>query len=536
LKENGYILFVLNTHHPFVRHPETPYPIEEYWLFESMIDCYIPLIEVMKKLVSDDVAFKITFSLTPTLIMMLQDNLLRQRFTKYLDDRIQLLKSEIELLKNDEALSNVAVYHFHRMLTVRKLYFEDYKMDLISCFCSLLNSGKIDILASSATHAYLPIWQQNPAIVDLQISLGVELYRRTFGKKPTGFWLPECGYFPGVDEILSKHGIVYTFLDSHGILNGNPQPKYGVYSPVYSPSGLAIFGRNWASHNMVWLKDKGYPGHGAYLNYDKDIGFERDINYLFHFTHSKDKIPTGIRYLRNGFYNETEPYDHKFSKSICRNHAEDFLLRCQEMVNNIKMQEERKPVLVGLFDTEHFGHWWHEGPDWLDSVLRTAATNKQSIKFITAADYLHEYSTNQVVIPSMSSWGYQGYSEVWLMGRNYWIYPLVYHYLDVLSELLLNLPQNPATNIKRAFNQCIRELLQTQGSDWAFILHQETAVDYAIKTVKGHVNNIDSIVSQLNDTNINERLLYKMESQNNIFIDFNLYELFLSCNPLNFIQ
>src|SRR5438105_4427167 len=85
LMPKGYFSLLLHAHLPFVRHPEYPDFLEEDWLFEAITETYLPLWQVFEGLVRDGIPFQITMSLTPTLCAMLDDELLRERYLRYLD-------------------------------------------------------------------------------------------------------------------------------------------------------------------------------------------------------------------------------------------------------------------------------------------------------------------------------------------------------------------------------------------------------------------------------------------------------------------
>ena len=72
----GYVSFVLHAHLPFVHHPESEDYLEEQWLYEAISETYIPLLTNFQKLVDENVDFKITMSLTPPLLNMLDLSLI----------------------------------------------------------------------------------------------------------------------------------------------------------------------------------------------------------------------------------------------------------------------------------------------------------------------------------------------------------------------------------------------------------------------------------------------------------------------------
>ena len=525
MEEKGYLLLVLNTHLPFIRHPEIEHPFEENWLFEAIVESYLPLITVCEDLIRAGDDFKISFALSPSLIAMLTDDLLQQRFLHYLEDRIGLSQKEMERLRHEPQLFALALTYHQRFVASRRVFQERWNTDLTSAFSYLLDSGKVEIIPSAATHAYLPLWELFPRMIRLQIQLGILQFRDVFGRDPLGFWLPECGFFPGLDALLQSEGIRYFFLDAHGLLNGDPSPKFGEYAPIHCPSGVAAFGRDWQSHDLVWLKDKGYPGDPFYRDFDEDIGFELEPDYLLPFTHSPQRVPTGMKYFRAGANGPGQVYDPMRALSRCDEHANHFIDSCQQQVEYLHSRLGRKPVIAALFDTEHFGHWWHEGPAWLNLVLRKLSHGQKTIKLITARDYLESHPINQIVSPSMSSWGYQGYSETWLMGRNHWIYPALYEMIELIDQLVESNTGSEGSR-RDALNQYFRELLLAQSSDWAFMMHAQSSQVYAEKRVTEHIQNMMNIYHQIMQNRIDSEALDLIRKKNNIFSKVDILELY----------
>ena len=525
MEEKGYLLLVLHTHQPYVLDPTMEHRLEENWLYESLTECYLPLLEAMKKLIKDTVDFRITFSLTPCLLDMLDNPLIKTRYPRYLDERIRLAESETQRWRNHGELFSLAQLYLEKFKRCREL-FSQWNGDVVGEFKKIQESGKVEILASAATHAYFPLWEIYPQVVDFQVRIGLKQYERYFGKKKAlGFWLPECGYYTNIDALLQQNGIKYFFLDKHGIMNGHPRPWFGEYAPIHCPSGVAAFGRDWESHDIVWLKDKGYPGDPYYLDYDKDLCTDLGSDYLASFVHSYPGEKTGIKYSRNATTSGREFYNPNLAFTRCDAHANDFMARCRHQVERLYMQLGRPPVIVALFDTELFGHWWAEGHNWLDLVIRKMVYDQKTIKLITAEDYLKMFPRNQVIMPSMSSWGYQGYSETWLSGRNHWIYPELFKSIEVFDRWLEKFP-NPDTGTRIALNQYLRELLMAQSSDWAFIMHTQTAQAYAEKRVKEHIGNMHAICRQLKANNINVEELNVIKKKNNIFSNLDLLDLY----------
>ena len=196
----------------------------------------------------------------------------------------------------------------------------------------------------------------------------------------------------------------------------------------------------------------------------------------------------------------------------------------EKQVEHLKGYMDRKPIIVSPYDAELFGHWWFEGPEWLENLLRKMHYDQDTIKSITPGDYLELYESFPVLEPSETSWGYKGYSEVWLDGCNDWIYK----HLHKIAELMIQDAKDykKATGLnKRVLNQMARELLLAQSSDWAFIMKTGTFVEYAVKRTRDHIGRFLVLHEGLRNNNIDEKLLKDAEDKFNVFknIDYSIY-------------
>lgn len=309
MSSKGYLCLVLHAHLPYVRHPEEEYFLEENWLYEAITETYIPLIQVFEGLVRDGVDWRLTMSLTPTLCSMLQDEFLQERYVRHLNKLIELADKELERTGYDSHFHGIALMYHRRLHEARDLFEKVYQRNLVNAFKKFQNMGYLDIITCCATHGFLPALV-NPRDVRAQIRVGVDYYTKTFSRLPRGIWLPECGYYPGVDTFLKEAGVRYFFVDSHGILHADPVPRYSVYAPLYCPSGVAAFGRDWESSKQVWSSKEGYPGDADYREYYKDIGYELDYEYIKPYIHPQGiRINTGFKYWRiTGSSDYKEPY------------------------------------------------------------------------------------------------------------------------------------------------------------------------------------------------------------------------------------
>ena len=525
-KEKGYLALVLHSHLPFVRHPEYNEFLEEDWLYEAITETYIPLINVFDSLLADGADFRLTLSLTPTLITMLTDPLLQQRYLRHVNKLIDLAQTEMQRTKSEPVFHTLARMYYDLFLNVRSIFKEKYGLNLVTAFRKFQDLGKLEIITSAATHGFLPL-MENKKAVRAQLLVAIELHTKHLGRAPRGFWLPECGYYEGLDELLKEAGIRYFFTDSHGVFHAAPRPKYGAYAPVFCRSGVAAFGRDIESSKQVWSSIEGYPGDYNYRDFYRDIGFDLDFDYVKPYLHPDGRrVNLGIKYYRiTGKSHHKEPYNRQWALDRAVEHAGNFLYNRTKQIEWLSgMFQDRKPIIVAPYDAELFGHWWFEGPDWVNSLIRKIVFDQDAVRLITPMEYLAENPVCQVATPSQSSWGNGGYAEVWLDGSNDWIYPHLHKAVDRMIELAQAFPHAEGL-LLRALNQAAREVLLAQSSDWAFIMKTGSHAEYAVRRIQEHVHRFTMLYEHIKSNHIDETWLGDIEYKDNIFpdIDYRVY-------------
>jgi len=522
----GHVCLVLHAHMPFIRHPEHEDFLEEGWLREAILETYIPLLWLLEELSERGIGYRITISLSPTLVAMLTDPLLRFRFERHLSHLCDLTEREVRRTRHEPALQRTANLYRDRFARARHDYSERWGGDLVAAFRRLSEAGCVELITCSATHGFLPLLNQNPAAVRAQILVGVQHHREWFGSAPAGLWLPECGYFAGLDRVLSEAGVRYTFVETHAIDHAPGQAYFGVYAPLCSPCGVAFFGRDPESTEQVWSSREGYPGDPHYREYYRDVGFDLDAKALGPLAHELGiRRNVGIKYHRvTGGTEAKEFYVRERALERAREHGRNFFDNRRAQVAWLAARMGRPPIVVAPYDAELFGHWWFEGPDWLGHVLENVAQAPEQLSLVTPSEYLEAYPVNQLANPAASSWGYKGYSEMWLNGKNDWIYPHLHEAADRMVELAEAEPAATG-NAQRALNQAARELLLAQASDWAFIMSQGTVVSYAERRTKEHLSRFRELCGMLRARAFDQATLVELEARDNLFpnIDYRVY-------------
>ena len=554
MQKKGYLSFVLHAHLPFIHHPESDDYLEESWLYEAISETYIPLLQNFQKLVDEGVKFRITMTMTPPLLSMLDSKLLQQKYINYLKQHIELSKKEIERTKYDPRINKLSKYYYKRYSNDLHWFKDIYKCNLITGFKKFQDLGVLEIITCGATHGYFPILYVNEKTVRAQIAVGVQTYERYFGKKPRGIWLPECGYIPEADKYLREFGLEYAIVETHGVLYANPTPIYGTLAPIVSPRGFAVFGRDLESSRQVWSSINGYPGDYNYREFYRDIDYDYIKPYI---AHDGVRVNTGIKYNRiTGKSEYKDVYNIQWAKDSAERQAGHFLDCRTAQIENASKYMDKPPIVLCPYDAELYGHWWYEGPYWLYILFKKIYYDECNFELITPSEYIDKYPEMQECEPCRSSWGANGYSEVWLNPSNDYAHKhlhtagdrmceVAYQFKDLNYELDkmenqikdLRSSKKPVTSITssakyrktklkvRALNQMARELLLAQSSDWLFIITNNTMVDYAHKRIKDHIGRFTKLYNEIKEDKIDATFLKDIEIKDAIFpdIDYRIY-------------
>jgi len=532
---SGCLALVLHAHLPFVRHPEHPRFLEEHWLYEAITDAYLPLLEVLSSLPGRPGGARLTLSISPTLVAMLADPLLQGRCLDYLQRRTRLAEAEVLRRRGDRRLARLAQGYCDRLAALTGLYRDRLGADLVGAFAALARGGIIELMTTAATHGYLPLLRTQPAAVRAQLGVAQDAFARAFGHPSAGLWLPECGYYPGLEEAIAAAGFRYTVVDAHGLMGAVPPPPRGVHAPVAVPlpggGSLAVFGRDPVSAAEVWSPHLGYPGHPDYREYHCDLGYSLEPALLGDFLPpGVEAAPTGLKYHRvTGGLGPKDIYDPQAGTRQARRDATRFVARRRAEIQDLSAGFARgvsPPVLACAYDAELFGHWWYEGPSFLANVLELADA-AEGIDPVSLGTYLERYGATDVARPIPSSWGEHGYNAAWLTPQTGWIYPLLHSAAGELADLVARHLDGPVggadwSRQARILRQAGRSLLLAQASDWPFCMTRGTAADYARSRLRDALARFRTLAEAARGRPLEPARLAALEAMDNLFPDLDL--------------
>ena len=513
--------FVLHAHLPFVRHIEYDKFLEENWLFESINETYIPLLKTLENL--SDVKFTISMCFSPTLCAMLCDEMLQERFIKYMEERIELGVKEVLRCKNEKLDSLDMAIRYLNSNRDNLAYYIECKRALLYKFKQLQINGKVHLLATAATNVYLPVYKKYESVIHAQIKIGIDEHIRYFEKKPDGFLLPENGYFPGLEDYFDEYGIKWISLSSSAIALGkNKVESAGLMPTLLGESNVLGLSRNWAVTNKIWSDKTGYPCDKEYRDFYSDIGYDLDLEYIRPYIHEPSvRVFTSYKYNAIGTGREKKLYDYNKAMEKVALNASNFIYNIKRFTKS----HTKEDCLVNLFlDAELFGHRWYEGIEFLNQFIKNADLN--DVELISASEYIKEKENVEYerAFLNESSSGYGGFSDTWISNSNDWVYRHTFKAIERM-EFIANRQGFETGLKKRYYNQVARELLLALSSDWTCILHNQTSMNYAHDRIVHHIAAVDLVFNSACKNDLDMQWLSYSEKKYNIFpnMDYNIF-------------
>ena len=565
-KPAGFLTFTLHAHLPYVvNHGTWPHGIE--WLLEAAAETYLPLLRVLHSLEGDSIRFHCNLNLSPILLEQLAHPVFIAEFPSYLNRKINAAREDESffLQSGEHHLAETARY-WQRFFAQALQDFNSFDGHILNGFRHFNNTGLISIITCGATHGYLPLLGTDES-VRAQIRTAVSTHIRHIGQHPRGIWIPECGYRPagfwnypvpdagteetrpgfdriGVEQALAESSLQFTYVDTHLVEESarvlspyelqsgfvpqsvhaetlSQQPDRSLYQPYFvdgpytgldkSEDAVSIFPRDPRTGLQVWSGESGYPGDQVYLD--------------FH----KKRWPGGHRYWRvtgpHADLADKQPYYPQEAAERTKAHASHFVDIVYQALKP-SFDKQIPPILCAPFDAELFGHWWFEGPLWLEAVARNLHDHDSGIQLTSCAEYLDHYPRAGFISMHEGSWGSEGDNRVWLNPDTSWTYSHIYPAEIYIREICTAGKWRDSPIGSRIIKQLCRELMLLESSDWQFLITTGAARDYAesrflthndqFNELKGYYWSFDTYGSILPE---HEDRLAELEQRDNIFPD-----------------
>jgi 1,4-alpha-glucan branching enzyme len=590
MKKGGFT-FVLHSHLPYTRLAGR-WPHGEETIHECAAETYIPLLNALHDLREEGVKYQLTIGITPVLTEQISDPTVLEHLVEYLELRIAAAENDIERysaegmtrtrkereaeerrkaatdpniseavtalaeaaakvagvlintnepdkLDEPDPRHSLAKYYRDWYTYILESFKVRFKSDMIGAFRQLQDEGYIEIITSAATHGYLPLMHRDSTIYG-QLRVGIESYKKHFGREPRAIWLPECAYRPayyatdaqgkqyykpGLEEFLKGVGLHCFFVETHTVEGGVPVGKAAADDEVIGPysfiqreyviphaqelpdthrstfqpywvqgEDVAVMGRNNAISMQVWSSKNGYPGDKDYREFHK----KDDGSGLQYWRVSGPDIDLGHK----DFYNPD------WTTYRVDEHSDHFVKLVEQEIRNYYKSAGKHGIICANYDTELFGHWWFEGVNWIKAVLRKLSTS-DTVELTGASHWLKQYPPDEIIAIPESSWGKNGTHITWWNEETEWMWGPI-HAAERRMERLIELVGDVTdANMKLVMEQATRELLLLESSDWPFLVTTVQAADYATERFKSHELRFNELASYLEQTGGNPKLLDK---------------------------
>ena len=519
----GSFVLALHGHMPWVLH-HGRWPHGEHWLFEAAVGVYLPILSVLDELDEAGIHGALSLGLTPVLLEQLRHPTFRSGLDHYLVDLIGRAQHDAK----DRVLTERA-QRWERSFGALQTLWRSIDGDIVGAFAAHAKAGHLELLSSFAAHGYAPLIKHDRCI-RAQLEMGLRTSERHLGFRPTGIWLPECAFRPagpwtqpvlggptrdrmGVDRILEAHGVTHFFVDAVTANGARSEGRWTAedgfekigwdaadreahigWRDVMEPhwvgthggaSKVAAFARHPDVSEQVWSADVGYPGDPRYLEFHK----RKDGDGLRYWRVTDRKADLGAK----------ESYDADVVASVAHNQARHFASVVSQRLHDWNASTGREGCVTATFDGELFGHWWHEGPEFLREAL-VAIHHDPAVRLQTAAARLESHPPSEVVWLPEGSWGEGNDHRVWLNDQTRWTWEAAHRAEDRFLGLLWKVQQKSKRKRAEALLKlAARELLLLQASDWQFVIHTAQAVDYGFRRFSGHLSRFDTLCSMVDD-------------------------------------
>ncbi|WP_426561637.1 1,4-alpha-glucan branching protein domain-containing protein [Angustibacter sp. McL0619] len=463
MNEVGSFALVLHSHLPWLAH-HGRWPVGEEWLYQAWAGSYLPLTRMLGELADVGARDVLTLGVTPVLAAQLDDPACVAAAATWVG---MWQARAVELAgRGDPALRDLASREYRAAARAAEQLSTPWRHGGSPVLRSLADAGVVELLGGPATHPFLPLLDER--VARFALAAGLADARSRFGAFGGGIWAPECGYSPGLERVYADAGVTHFLADEATLAAAGRST-----SAAWRVRGreVAVFGRDLSVTDRIWSSRIGYPTGPEYRDFhavDEHSGL-----------HLHRVTGSGVPSSGKGRY---EP--GRAALAVERD-AQEFVARVRDRLTEVADRDRRPGLVVAAYDTELFGHWWHEGPAFLARVLRLLPA--AGVRLTTLRRALEDGAVRGDIDLPAGSWGAGKDFRVWagptvepLVDEGFWVQRRLLDVLDAERlgrRLLVRRPD---------LDQLARQALLALSSDWAFMVTRDQAADYAWRRADEH--------------------------------------------------
>ena len=457
----GTFCLVLHTHLPWLlRHGS--WPVGEEWLHQAWAQAYLPVVEVLERLAAEGRRDLLTLGVTPVLAAQLDDPYCLSRQHAWLGG--WQLRAEGLATRGERPLRDLAALEFRTATRALEQFERRWSRGASPVLRGLADASVVELLGGPATHAITPLLE--PRVARFALETGLDDHVLRFGHRPPGIWAPECAYSPGLERLYASAGVGHVLVDGPTLLQAG---RTTADAWTIGDSDVVALGRDLDVAYRVWSPTSGYPGGPWYRDfhtYDHDSGV-KPARVTSTSTPPEDKAP----------------YDPARARAAAEADAEDFVSHVRARLSALADERGRPALVLAAYDTELFGHWWSEGPAFLERVLRLLPA--AGVRVTTLAGAVEAGHVAGRADLETGSWGRGKDLSVWSGDA---VGDLRMAGADVQHRLLafVDAAGSPRARLP-ALDAAATQALLALASDWAFMVSHESTPDYARRRAAGHL-------------------------------------------------
>ncbi len=517
MKEKKLVL-ILEASQGYLRDIENPekFTAQNSILFSAISETYIPLLNMMARLEGEGIPFKLGIVLSPVVCELLSDAQVQKQYMDYLDSLIELGKKEIERCKGTEC-ENLSRKYLEKYEKLKNDFTEVYEENILAKFRYYAKKDIIELISTTATSAYLPHIEDFTEAVNAQVETGLYSQKYFFGEAGDGFYIPYSAWCKSLEWTLRSYGANYTIVDARSVLFSKECPEKGIFSPVRTRTSLVLFPKDPDTLSEI-MGEEGYASNDMYRCEFRDIGFDlsqEELSPVF----QKDSIrhQTGFKYWTN----ESEDDDPVFydaenaEKQIVTDAMDFYEKKAKKLEEAQKILADEDACLIEVIPMEILGQKWHEGMKWLEEVIRCTAS-RQGFKLDVCKNMIANQFTLPKITPFPCSSSGLGFGEDFIENSNDWIL----RYMRKATERMIDIAERfpGETSLKeRLLNMASKQILLSQSSDWALMLHNKELTDYVEKLFTNQILTFSRVFDALACNTVSTEWLTNCEKKSTIF-------------------
>ncbi len=466
----GTFCLVLHSHLPWLAH-HGAWPVGEEWLHQAWASSYLPVLDVLHRLADEGRTDLLTLGVTPVLAAQLDDPWCLREFHTWLG--FWQVRAESLAGSREAVLRDTGSREFVASQRALGEVAGRWSAGLSPVLRPLVDSGAVELLGGPATHPFQPLLE--PRWQRFALETGLDDATIRIGSRPQGIWAPECGYRPGLETVYADAGVRRFLVDGPTVLGAGGTTADAV---TVGDTDVVAFARDLEVTYRVWSPRRGYPGGRWYRDfhsYDEGSGF-RPSRVTSTATPSDRKAP----------------YQPHRAAAAAHADAADFVDVVRRRLDQLRDTREGRPgLVVAAYDTELFGHWWHEGPAWLEQVLRLLPEAGVRVTTLAGAEEAGHVAGRLEL--GAGSWGSGKDWRVWdgeavadLVADN-----------DVLQQRVSRALRDATGGRDPVRDQVARSALLALASDWAFMVTKDSAAGYARDRHRRHHDDVADLLAVL---------------------------------------